>query len=255
LPLLEGIGFALLVEPKPDVALRMLSEELQSLFAQGLARDRAAEQAVDSPPARGCGGLTEVGWTDVVSQAEKIVIDLAVTTDVILLWPISIVIAASLSAALDMYSGDPSEVGRPENSQPLSEVLCWLLDSNFESEKQRSSIRGMVQDVRHRITTMSQTKSDITEASMIETAKHARSCLRAFERIREDATERHEAHRKERKRRWCEMKGCIKAVPTPLADFSELSRRALAIRESSTFHSDTDGFVLHRLREEDMEDS
>merc|ERR1712217_957666 len=104
---------------------------------------------------------------------------------------------------------------------------------------------------------MSQTKSDITEASMIETAKHARRCLRAFERIREDATERHEAHRKERKRRWCEMKGANRrAVATPiLRDFSELTRRAAAFQQGSAFHEDAGDFILHRRFEEEMDDT
>lgn len=260
LPLLEGIEFVLLVEPKPDAALRMLSDELRNLFSQGLARDCAAENAVNSPPARGGGGLTEVGWTEVMRQAEELVLDLAVRTDAILLWPTSTIISAALCVALDTYANEPSVEGHCGSSHALSEMLCSLLDANLESERQRASIRAMVQEVRRIIEAMISNKCEMSESGINETAKHARRCLRSFERLRSDATERHEAHRKERKRRWCEMKGLNRrAVPTPiLHDFSELTRRAAALRETAAFHEDTGDFVLHRLRSEemgDMEDS
>merc|ERR1712061_780757 len=115
--------------------------------------------------------------------------------------------------------------------------------------------RTMVQDVRSAIQLMRSSNGEVTESGVKETVKHARKCLRTFDRIREDAQDRHEAHRKERKRRWGEMKGLARRpVPTPILHyFAELSRRAASLRESPVRHADSEDFVLHRLREEDMD--
>nr|QDO16311.1 cyclin H [Lingulodinium polyedra] len=240
LPLLEGLRFQLLVEPKPDTALRMLAQELQHLLVQGSAHRRAPATE-----------LTEAAWQEVIARAENVAVELTVRTDAILRWPASIVIAAALSTALDEQSGRPAnECG---DVQALSDVLGALLEGNLEQEAQRVAVRSMVKEVVLSIQRLSN-EPEITQDSVKEAAKVARRCHRAFERLREEATERHEAHRKERKRRWSQMKdAACRQVPTPiLRDLADLNRKAAADMRRAAADA-ADEFVIRRPKE-DMED-
>jgi len=221
LPLIEAIGFVLLVEPKPDTALPMLAEELRHLLKQGPARCRAPllEEQLTA----------DIAWGEVVARAAALTTDLSLRTDAVLRWPASVVIAAALGAALDAHFGTPaSECG---DAQGLSDILSSLLDANLETEPQREVLRSMVEGARLDLRRLA-TQGEITEDAVRETARRARRCHRAFERLREEDTERHEAHRKERKRRWSEMKSAARRqVPTPiLHEMAELNRKAAALR-------------------------
>jgi hypothetical protein len=246
LPLLEGLGFVLLVEPKPCTALRMLVEELRGLLAQGPARCPRAPLLDEAAV-----------WSTAVERAEGLALELALRTDAILHWPTSVVIAAALGAVLDEQFGRPaSECG---DSQSLSDMLASLLDANLEAEPQRAAIKGMVEAVRCLIQRLP-CMGEVTEDSVRETVKAARRCHRTFDRLRQEATDRHEANRKERKRRWSEMKGMEKRlVPTPISQkLSDLNRRAAALRAEGPLGAglecaDEDRFVLHPVRE-DMRD-
>jgi len=241
LPLLEGIRFVLQVEPKPDAALRMLSEELQHLVTQSPTHNHAAA----------ISGLTEAAWQDVLDRAESIVFELSIRTDAILCRPISILIVAALSAALDMQDGRPQKHVVDEfgggDTQGFSDTLVMFLEGNLETGAQRSAARSLMQAVLEHIRQL-ESECEVTQESVKDIAKIARRCHRTFERQRELATERHEAHRKERKRRWHEMKKPARSLlPTPLwQDLMDLNSRRQDTAQAALSVDAADEFVIRR---------
>jgi len=186
--LLEALGFALLVEPKPDIALRMLAEELQRLPAWGgVARGLALHPE-----------SMESTWQEVLSGAEQLLVHLSIRTDAILQMPASLLITAALGSVLARHLSLGSDAGH------LLNILQSLLESSVE-DCQKATIRSMFQGALQDIERVS-SLGEITDDSVKETVRNALRCHRAFELLRAKADERHEANRKERKRRWGEMK-------------------------------------------------
>mmetsp|Transcript_127326 Transcript_127326/g.360278 ORF Transcript_127326/g.360278 Transcript_127326/m.360278 type:complete len:391 (-) Transcript_127326:247-1419(-) len=240
LSLLEGVGFVLLVEPKPDTALRMLSEEARHMPAAP-APQPGQDHRAPAPP------LSEAAWAEAVARAEGFALDLAVRTDAVLLRPASILIAGALSAALSTQLGqDGSGAGAR-----ASGVIGALLDANLEGEPQRAAVRQMVEAVQGDIRRLA-SEGEVTENTMKEIARNARRCHRAFERLRDEASEQREAHRKERKRQWSEMKGLARRqVPTPIMqNIADINHRAAEIRGAAAQGDGGEGFVIHRPLED-----
>mmetsp|Transcript_149301 Transcript_149301/g.388405 ORF Transcript_149301/g.388405 Transcript_149301/m.388405 type:complete len:448 (+) Transcript_149301:125-1468(+) len=291
LPLLEGLGFALLVEPKPDSALRVLEEDLRQLLRQQQGLCASSGGGPPESPARRSSGQMDVGLLEELQEealqsAEDIVLHMSVRTDAVLRWPISALLAGALGAALDDAVAQRRGGGSGSTTTAGSETLAALLDASLEAEPQRCALRKMLDEVGSCIRSPA-CSAVIAQSAMKETAKVARKCHRAFDRLREEATERHEAHRKERKRRWSQMKGITRRqVPTPVhqalalkafgpepgaaSDSAGCAGGSLASGDSGAaaaaaeqqaaeafgfvdFTTGTEGFVLHR-RKEDMED-
>lgn len=230
LHLLEGMGFALLVEPKPDIALRMLAEELQRLPSWGgMARGLALHPA-----------SMENTWQEVLSAAEQLLMHLSIRTDAILRMPASLLITAALGSVLGRHFSLGSDGGQ------VIEILQSLLEANIE-ESQRPLIRTMFQAALLDFDRLS-SLGDITEDFVKEMNCTALRCHFSFERLREEATERHEANRRERKRRWGEMKDQNRRhLPTPFTQglAAELNRRL-----AGGSWDDVEGFVIHRPRDD-----
>merc|ERR1719172_510402 len=74
LHLLEGMGFTLLVEPKPDIALRMLAEELQRSDAW-IALSRSVALHPESK---------DNTWQEVCWNAEQLLMYLCIRTNAVL---------------------------------------------------------------------------------------------------------------------------------------------------------------------------
>merc|ERR1712012_1244727 len=92
-------------------------------------------------------------------------------------------------------------------------------------DEQRRAMTSMYADVSCCIQQLT-SEPELTEDAMKETAKNARRCHRAFERLRELATESNEAQRKERKRKLSEVKSATQRAPTPmLRELMELNRK------------------------------
>lgn len=184
LTLLEALDFALLVEPKPDAALHMLTEELLRLHPQ---------QAESLGP-------------EAAAAAEALALRLGLRTDAALRAPPSLAIAAALGAVV--------REGQGGSSAQVLETLQSLLEANAEDSGQ---VRGMFQAALQDIEKLSASE-EATEEAMREASRAAVACHRAFERRREEAAQVHEQHRRERKRRREEMKGAGgRAVSRPLS--------------------------------------
>jgi len=231
LHLLEGLSFTLLVEPKPDIALRMLAEELQRLPAwSGVAHGVALHAA-----------SMENTWQEVLSGAEELLAHLSIRTDAVLRMPASLLITAALGSVLARHCSFGGAGGQ------VLEILQSLLEMSVEDPEKAtigSMFQGALQDIeRH------SSLGEIAEESMKETVGNALRCHRCFETLRERATERHEANRKERKRRWGETKDEKRRhLPTPFTQglCLELNRRI-----AGGSWDDVDGFVIHRPRDDD----
>jgi len=194
LPVLEAIGFQLLVEPKPDTALRAVSQELQQLLVNGTVPQIGfLQQSAD------------VDWAKVVEEAERIVVDLSTQTDAVLLWPTSVLVLAAACAALEGYVGHASESSA--SLPPAALIVQSFWDAHLNSSGHGSSrLRELVGSVAHEIAALSPTP-DGGDDIVGEIKKNARRCHRAFERMRDEASQRHEANRQERKkRRWSEKR-------------------------------------------------
>merc|ERR1719221_71640 len=125
LPLLEGIGFALLVEPKPDSTLRMLVEDLRRHLG----------------PAQASQVLTQASCDELVQAAEDLTLNLSIRTDAVLRWPLSVVVAAALQAKLE----EAATRGLAGGTE-LIEALYQVLDAGLEAEEQRSALRTMMKE-------------------------------------------------------------------------------------------------------------
>lgn len=232
LPLLEAINFALLVEPKPDSALSMLKDEVESLPAWSAL--------ISNLPLTGMA--LEAVWREVLTAADVLILDLSIFTDAILCVPPSVLITAALGVALSRHAQLAASQG-----DPLLEMVLSLLLSHAEGEAQKSAIRKLFNSALQEIDKLT-SAMNVTDEAVKDLVRSLRRCNRACERLREEADERSEANRKERKRRWGEMKGAIRRqVPTPLlqglADFNN--------RFSSSMAADgAEDFVIHRPRED-----
>jgi hypothetical protein len=221
LHLLEGMGFALLVEPKPDAAMHVLAEELQRLPAWGGV-------------ARGLAGSMDSTWLEVLSAAEQLVTHLVIRTDAILCMPASLFATAALGSVLGRDFNLGSDGGQ------VLEILQSFLENSVE-EHQRASMGRMFQAALHDIERLP-SLAEITDDMVKEVDRTVLRCQRAFERLRDEATELHEANRRERKRRWCEMKDANRRpLPTPLnRELVELNRRMAAGQTLD----DADDFII-----------
>merc|ERR1740123_1208615 len=112
LPLLDGIGFSLLVEPKPGPALRMLAE------------------GVDG----GAGGAKK----EALARAESLVLDLAVRSDALLTWPASMAIMAALGATLE------ERAGKPGADAPQARALAAVLEAGLAGEAQCAAVQQLL---------------------------------------------------------------------------------------------------------------
>uniref|UniRef100_A0A7S4RJH5 Cyclin N-terminal domain-containing protein n=1 Tax=Alexandrium monilatum TaxID=311494 RepID=A0A7S4RJH5_9DINO len=196
LPLLEGIGFALLVEPKPSAALRMLAQELQHPLALGGAQQQ-----------------------EVVALAECFVLDLGVRSDAILRWSPSALIAAALGAALD------AGLALPPASEVPSAQLVELLAASLEGEGSQTAFRTMVSAVSFELRRLAFVREEPLAAGA---AVAARRCHAAIEKLRDLSAKRQEARHKERKLKRGETKAAAasRRVPTPMRQaLAELNRR------------------------------
>lgn len=221
LPLLEGISFRLLIEPKPASAIQVLSEELQRVLAGS-----------------GAAAAAQVAWPEAASAAERLVMDLGIRSDAVLLWPTSVVVVAAFTVALKSSRG---------YTPALSATLESLWDAHLGADSHRENLRGMVAAAIGEMEKLPNMEL-ISEESVKESAKQARRCHRAFERLREEASQRQEANRKERKRQWSEMKGAntlSQLKSAPLGSPRSLDRHGAPPR------SDPDDFVIRRPREDD----
>jgi hypothetical protein len=229
LQLLHGIGYSLLVEPKPDIALPMLADELQQMPAWGgVARGSDFQSAIM--------GNT---WQEVLSAAEQLLMHFCIRSDAILRMPASLLIAAALGTVLGRHFSLGSDGGQ------VLEILQSLLEASVEEPHKAafsSMFRAALRDI-ERFSSL----GDITEDSVKEASGIALRCHRAFERLREEATVLSEANRKERKRRWGEMKDANRRhLPTPFTQgLAELNRRI-----AGGSWDGVDGFVIHRPRDD-----
>lgn len=191
-PLLEGIGFDLLVEPKPDSALRMLMEDLRQHLGQrrpageGEARDAAVADEVEL-------GLQEPFRDEVLRAAEDLSLVLSIQTDAVLLWPLSIVLAASLQATLE-----GSIAARGVAGSTLVTALYSALDAGIAAQPQRAALRTMMAEVLACIRGPA-SSALVTQEEVQESIKAAGCCQKAFEKLHEAQAEQQEAQRKERK--------------------------------------------------------
>lgn len=233
LPLLEALRFSLFVEPQPFTALQMLGDELQqccgghcSPTAEVPASPRCPEGAID----------------EIIARAYELVIECCVRTDAVVRWPASVIISAALSISREQRSEQHPEA-RVVDVGNFSDTVHALLGTNLEGEYHRVALRSMTDAVSgefHSLLTL----SDLSTADVEGIARRVWCCHGRFENLREEASVQHEARRKERKRRWCELKSGGRHVPTPMTThcFAELARRAAdMIAEDSEAHRDLDG--------------
>lgn len=156
LPLLSGIAFRLLVEPKPDTALRVLTE-LMGL--EGSFRDQ------------------------VLSAAEEWALQLCIRTDAVLRWPISVILAASLQAALeDVAAKSGNAAGKEQHREALAQALGSDLQGGDE---QLQVVLGLVAEVLPCIRGLACTPR-VDETAVKDSVKAARKCQKLFERQREE---------------------------------------------------------------------
>jgi len=193
LPLLEGIGFALLVEPKPDSTLRMLAEDLR----------RQLEEKGEQIAAASC---TQAFRDDVLQEAEDLMSNLSIRTDAVLCWPISVVLATALQSALEGVAK-----ARQVASEPFVEALRAVLEAGLEEELQRTTTRTMMHEVLIYIKSPA-CSNVVSQGDVQQSLKPVARCHRTFERLREEASELQEAQRKERKRNHRQMQGAPRAV-------------------------------------------
>lgn len=209
LPLLEGIGFTLLVEPKPDSTLRMLMQDLRRLLEQGQQPAEDGGQAANAAAEKSIMlGLTEAFRDEVLQAAEDLTLQLSIRTNAVLCWPISAVLAAALHAAVE-----DAATARGVISSTLTNTLYRVLDAGLETDAQRTALQVMIEEVLECIRGPTCT-AVVEQAEVQDTVKAVRRCHRAFERLREEASAEQEAQRKERKRNYRQMRGALRSLDT-----------------------------------------
>lgn len=187
LELLQALDFELLVEPKVRPSLQILAEEEEKW-----SKVADLEEAV--------------------KKAEALVIDVCASTNAILQWPTSVLIAAAWDVVLE------------EAVAEKASHVCSMLLQSFTEERHKTELKAMFQEAVQAIKQMN-CKAELNREAMQEIAKAARKCQKAFDRIREERKQRHEARCNERKRRRNED------AKTHFTDIEELKRKAQALRE------------------------
>jgi len=253
LPLLEGLGFVLLVEPKPGAALRMLACELRQ--GRGpVPRGRRRSSAALMP---------EAMWEDIVVLAERIALDASVRTDAALLWPASVLATAALGVALGA-----------RRAEAVVEELLEMLEGFLEEDGQ-VTIRNMVSDATLAIQRLAVCGEGAEEVPLAtdETAASARQCHLVFEHMRELSAKRHEKRRQERKLRRGAAAKIQKAVaathriPTPMrhalamlnrpvaAEIGRVTRPLLSEATASDGSSSPEDVFIRRRLTDTLEDA
>jgi len=228
LHLLEGLGFQLLVEPKPDIALRMLVDELQSQPCW----DRVAHGFSLHPG--------DQKWQEIVAASESLLVNWSIRTEAVLRYPTSMMVTVALAAVLSRHF---SSLGG-DGGQTVETLQSFLASSVEEGE--RAVMRSMFQTALQDFEALSSLEA-VTADSVKESIQNVTCCHQAFERLREEATERHEANRRERKRRWGEMKDANRRrIPTPFMQTLANFNKAMAAGN----WDDAEGFVIHRPRDD-----
>mmetsp|Transcript_19535 Transcript_19535/g.45438 ORF Transcript_19535/g.45438 Transcript_19535/m.45438 type:complete len:357 (+) Transcript_19535:81-1151(+) len=181
----EGIGFGLLIEPKPASALEMMSRPLLSLV--------------------GSTAPSSEKWCGICSDAEAYLVRFAVLTDAVLLWPTSVLVAASLHRALDDVDVPSKGV-----AAKIQVAIGDLLSSRMPTEGQRKSVKMMLKDA---VATLREVPDSLTQPSeedVKDVSKAARRCQKVFEKMRDEASAQAlgaKKERRDRKRLWAEIQG------------------------------------------------
>lgn len=174
LPLLEGIGFGLLVEPKPEDGATMLAEELQLHMAEGVKSIPTMEEGV---------------WNNLSSKAARLVVDAAVCSDMLLRWPTSVLIAAALVKVFQDHHGASA-----------MELMVSVLSAKLPASHLRVTTRRMLEEAFSELQQVN-LAGTIAEESMKEIAKTASRCLKIFDRLREETPAEVKADGREKKRK------------------------------------------------------
>eukprot|EP00928_Gymnodinium_smaydae_P088999 TRINITY_DN73014_c0_g1_i1.p1 TRINITY_DN73014_c0_g1~~TRINITY_DN73014_c0_g1_i1.p1 ORF type:complete len:388 (+),score=61.33 TRINITY_DN73014_c0_g1_i1:46-1209(+) len=221
LPLLEGVGFDIHIEPKPESSICMLAMETQRIL-------RADGKADISK---------EASWTLVTSQAQKSVAELCAATDATLHLPASSIFAGALNAAI---AG--SAAWSAEEKADVRKGLDTVFRANLGAATNWQAIQTSIDAVAAQISDASTLAQARADHDVKEVARCARRGHRFFERLREEAARQHEAHRLERKRRWGETRstGGYQVPPQLLQGFANLNR--------ADRHEDENW--LHRIQED-----
>lgn len=217
LPLLEALGFGLLVEPKPYMALRMLSQELQTRAAQG-------------PLAK----LTEEEWAKACADAGAKVLDLALHSDALFLWSASILSAACLGSVLDSRAAADVDPVIMKPSEFLMNVMGECVSSGPEGTTSsvpptttQNTVRRLHQECAQYVENTAPLV--LTEEVMKDAVKSARKCHRVFGRGNSNSATNASAPNKNgeeapsKKRKWGnQLKGASAdpAVCEKLMDFN-----------------------------------
>jgi len=207
LSVLEGIGFNLFIEPKPDSSITMLLDDLEdrapSVFQQDMLLSRKMRRG-----------------------SEKLAIEAAVRTNVVLRWPASVIILAALVEHIE----NELNLAPPDSALLVAELNSLLIAGVEDS--QQAAMQHMMECVRIQV---KQAAAAVAldgggqpqeDPETENAAQRARRCNRTFDALREENRERHEGHRLERKRRWREMKNShgyqsIRSVATPQLQLSQ----------------------------------
>mmetsp|Transcript_31131 Transcript_31131/g.58396 ORF Transcript_31131/g.58396 Transcript_31131/m.58396 type:complete len:330 (+) Transcript_31131:57-1046(+) len=197
-----------LLEAGGVVDLRTKVTDLELELLQGLEFELMVEPKI-RPSLRmltqECRGLPEQ-LEELLQRAEAVVFEVCATSSALLLFPPSALIAAALDVALE-------EAG-------TKGAVLTTLAQHFK-EKERAEFQQIFTEAVQAMKQMS-CRAELNREAMQDIAKAARKCQKAFERIREEQKQRHEARCTERKRR----RNDAKAVQ----DLEELKRKAHAIR-------------------------
>lgn len=204
LPLLEGVGFQLFVEPKLHLTLGLLVDELRGQPPESLPCDPA-------------------NLGRVRDRAEQMAMNLTVRSDAVLRWKPSVLILAALTCALEEEEeeekskvetrdlSNPSSFTRAPTRSAVSSVRkLWearMDGSDYQTEVLGKALSEVVDEAR--VASAPSKEPKVSEA-LRNAARRQRRCLKIFERIRDDAALQSDARHRERKRKIGEQKGNLR---------------------------------------------
>lgn len=275
-PLLEAVAFSLFVEPKPDSTLLVLLEELRHRLpaSHNLARWEVTLVAANAE-------LLLLEWavsTDAVLRWPHSLLFVAVLEEALgvhlshahsqAAFPGQEhqVVAAELSRLLATLpalrppapAGAEAAAATPTSPAPPGEEAAAEAAEEPRCDCVSRLVRQLQEEVRAmagaspvaalRPGSAGERGACTADAATLEAAQQASHCHRAFDRMREEASTRDEAHRLERKRRWHEIRGIgLRQVPTPI--LHNLAGLRLYLQASEFNSTDDDDFVIHRVQD------